>query len=1579
MRFHLLGPLEAWEDGRAVPLGGPKQRTVLAHLLLQANRVVTAERLIDAIWGEEPPETARNTLQTYVRHLRRAVGSQRIQHRSSGYVLQADPEEIDVLQFQGLIEESRALAATDLPAAISTLREALGLWRGPALDDLAEQLSLRPDIARLEETRLAALEERIAAELDLGRHREAVAELEALVDRYRFRERLWGDLVVALYRSGRQGDALKAYNRARSVLGEELGIDPSPELQRLQEQVLRQDPALDLGGERLRGYRLLEEIGKGAFGTVHRAFQPEVGREVAIKVMGPRLADHPDFIRRFDVEAQLIARLEHPHIVPLYDYWREPDGAYLVMRYLRGGSLRQALTHGPLEVERIVRITDQIALALASAHRQGVIHRDVKPANILFDEEGNAYLSDFGIAKDLAATTSWSDRGSPSPVGSYLSPEESRGEAVTPLADIYSLGVVLYECLTGRHPFADTRGGELLDRIAREPLPPVRSLRPEVPGAADEVIARATSTEPSERYPDATSLASALLGALTAVPVEPHGAADLDLRNPFKGLHAFAEADAADFFGREASVRELLEKMAEGIPGNRFLAVVGPSGSGKSSVVRAGLLPMLRGGAIPGSDEWFVVDMVPGAHPYEELAAGLVRIAVDPKPALAERLEDEDGGLARAAADVLPPDGSELLLVIDQFEEVFSLVGNENQRAKFLADIVAAVSDPGSRVRVIVTLRADFYDRPLMYRGFGDLLAGRTYALAPLSIEELERAVSGPAEVVGARIEPALMTEIVAEVAGRPGALPLLQYALTELFEGRSGTTLTVETYHRVGGASGAVARRADALYGRLDQEGKEATRQLFLRLVNVGEDGSETTRRRVLRTELASLNVDRVPMDAAIDAFGARRMLSFDRDPGTRGPTVEIAHEALLREWGRLRQWIEASREELRLHARLSASVSEWTEAERSDDYLLTGDRLTHAEEGIRTSSIELTEDEREYVRASRARVDSEAAAERERRTREARLERRSVVRLRALVAVLAVACLVAASLTIIAVNRNRGAERQNSRQTAGRLTAGSVASLEADPELSVSLALLAVEEMAELGEPVPAATVEALHWAIQEVGIQYPVRAGPTQLVAGPLGTRGVFDLPLDQLTELARSNVTRPLTEEECEQYFGQPTCPSLPGAIPPDLEAQPIRAVGPSTSGQPLSGSQVTVYLEFSPESSRPADFQVETEPLTTRTGIEVRVVGVPEFAEWLSGALAPKNPPDIAFFAQPGGLVSLGRQGYLADLGGYLDLDLLREDTSPSLVSLGTVGPDGSWPATDGATVGAFVHLGLKSLIWYPEPEFREAGYTAPTTWGDLVDLSDGLVADGQTPWCLGFESGEASGWPGTDWIENLVLAGAGPEAYDRWTIHDIPFDSPEVRDAFERFGRILFTDGFVLGGAEQGTATWFGEAQLPMVEGEPPGCWLHQFPSFAAAFLPPGSVPGETAAFPFPKLTEGSPRTLLGGGEMIGAFADRPEVREVVRFLLSPEFGLGSSELDEGLIVANRRFDLERYPPFWRDQAELVYDALASDTFRFDASDLMPPEIGADRFWKAMMTYVAEGPGSLDRILADLDQAWPDG
>ncbi|MEP0761797.1 MAG: serine/threonine protein kinase, partial [Chloroflexota bacterium] len=204
----------------------------------------------------------------------------------------------------------------------------------------------------------------------------------------------------------------------------------------------------------IKGYEIHERIGSGGFGVIHRATQTTLGREVAIKIILPHFANHPDFIRRFEAEAQVIARLEHPFIVPLYDYWRDPQGAYLVMRWLRGGNLRDALANGPFELEAAALFMDQITSALATAHRNEVIHRDLKPANILLDEDGNAYLSDFGIAKDIlktegALTESGMMLGSPD----YLSPEQARSEPVTPQTDIYSLGVVLYEVLTGHHPF----------------------------------------------------------------------------------------------------------------------------------------------------------------------------------------------------------------------------------------------------------------------------------------------------------------------------------------------------------------------------------------------------------------------------------------------------------------------------------------------------------------------------------------------------------------------------------------------------------------------------------------------------------------------------------------------------------------------------------------------------------------------------------------------------------------------------------------------------------------------------------------------------------------------------------------------------------------------------------------------------------------------------------------------------------------------------------------------------------------------------------------------------------------------
>ena len=234
---------------------------------------------------------------------------------------------------------------------------------------------------------------------------------------------------------------------------------------------------------------------------------------------------------------------------------------------------------------------------------------------------------------------------------------------------------------------------------------------------------------------------------------------------------------------------------------------------------------------------------------------------------------------------------------------------------------------------------------------------------------------------------------------------------------------------------------------------------------------------------------------------------------------------------------------------------------------------------------------------------------------------------------------------------------------------------------------------------------------------------------------------------------------------------------------------------------------------------------------------------------------------------------------------------------------------------------------------------------------------------------MGWKSSGASGWPGTDWVEQLLLASAGPDTYDAWTAHDIPFDSPPVRDAFARLAPILFMEGSVAKGAVEQP---FTRAQRPMLK-DPPECWLYSFPSFADGFIPDGSVGSTTKIFPFPSASGG----IIGGGDQIAVFSDRPEVRALVRYLLSPSYGEQLAG-HTTFISPNRGFDSALYQPFEMQQAKLIRAALATDSFRFDASDLMPPPIGDDLFWAAMMRYAREGSVSLDAILSELDAAWPD-
>jgi WD40 repeat protein/DNA-binding SARP family transcriptional activator len=991
---------------------------VLASLLVHANRVVPVDTLIGDVWGEDAPDKARHILHTYVSSLRKTLGDGRLQGRPPGYLLVVGPAEIDADRFDALVSEANKSMPIDPKVAIATFDDALALWRGPALADVSEQPSLLAEAARLDELRAAAQESRIEALLATGAQANALAELEPLLAGDPLRENLWGLAMLAYYRDGRQGEALNAFGRARELLADELGVDPSPELSKLHERILKQDPDLALRGEPLRGYRLLERIGSGQFGAVFRAVQPHVGRDVAVKVFHEQIAMDPGFVLRFEREAQLAAALEHPHIVPMFDYWREPGRAYLVSRYMRGGSVRALHERGGhLDRDRAVRIVEQVASALAFAHRQGAAHGAVSPSNVLFDAEGNAYLGDFTV-----------------------------GEGVTPDA-----------------------GGDLgaLAELARG------LLGNEVPAALAVILDAGVGATDG---PGAEAIAGVARGILEHRTVAPSRVPDE--RNPYKGLRAFTEADAGDFFGREELIQRLLTRLNDPVPGARFLAVVGPSGSGKSSVVRAGLVPALRRGGMPTSKQVVVADLFPGRHPLDELESAILRVATRPPTRLGDLLRDGPRGLLEAADRIAPAD-AELLLVVDQFEELFTLTTDERERELTLEALRVAALDPSSRLRVIVTLRADHYDRPLMYPRFGELLATRNETVPPLTADELEQAIRRPAERQETLLESGLVAEMIADVAHQPGGLPLLQYALTELFERRDGDRLTLSAYREMGGVTGALTSRADLVYTGSDAEGRRAIEQVFLRLVTLGE-GRQDTRRRVAIGELDALDVSEAAVEAALEAYGHHRLLTFDHEPATREPTVEIAHESLLGAWSRLASWIDAARDDIRQNDRVRRAAAEWQGSGRDRSFLMSGSRLDQVEGWAAATRFSVGQSERAYLKASMEHRDRARRQEQARRNHEASLERRSVRRLRGLVAVFAVAALVAGSLTIVATNQGGRAEREARIASARELAAAAVANVENDQQLSVLLAIEAVERTRSVDGSVLWEAEEALHRAV-------------------------------------------------------------------------------------------------------------------------------------------------------------------------------------------------------------------------------------------------------------------------------------------------------------------------------------------------------------------------------------------------------------------------------------------------------------------------------------------------------------------
>ncbi len=599
-------------DGEVVDVRSAQLRRLLGLLLTAQGRPRPASSLVDELWPDsQMPTDPRATVQTYVSRLRSTLGSEVITSTGGGYSLRVEPEVVDARHFERLLRE----AGRPLPASEreELLGEALALWRGEAFGELAGEPWCRAEAARLDELHAAAVDGHATTLLELGLATEAVAELTAAALRHPLRERTHLLLMRSLFAEGRQADALRVSHGYRRRLATDLGLEPGEAIAALESE-LASGTSETVPTPTLPGYDLLEQIGDGAQAIVYRALQRAVGREVAVKVIRPELADQPGFIGRFEREAQLVARLEHPSIVPLIDFWRRPGAAVLITRLLRGGTFRDRLERAPLSLGEATRLVRQIGGALIAAHQAGIVHLDVNPSNVFLDETANYFLGDFGIAHHRNAESEEFDRlaqGSPS----YAAPEQLRGEPCGERADVYGLAATVHAALTGNRPYAGCGSAEeLFGRQQHEPIGSIATARPEVPAAVDRVLARGTAKVVADRHHSVAELVTTLVAALGGGDRHDGSARDdqsalVPVRNPYKGLHAFDEADSIDFHGRATALAVVLDQIRR--PELAVVTLVGPSGCGKSSLARAGLLPAILSGALGDRRRWLVAAMTP--------------------------------------------------------------------------------------------------------------------------------------------------------------------------------------------------------------------------------------------------------------------------------------------------------------------------------------------------------------------------------------------------------------------------------------------------------------------------------------------------------------------------------------------------------------------------------------------------------------------------------------------------------------------------------------------------------------------------------------------------------------------------------------------------------------------------------------------------------------------------------------------------------------------------------------------------------------------------------------------------------
>ncbi len=757
----------------------------------------------------------------------------------------------------------------------------------------------------------------------------------------------------------------------------------------------------------------------------------------------------------------MLRRVDSPHVVAVHDMGALDDGRpYLVLDLADRGTLQDRLVTmdpscaGPESVHALI---DALAAGLDAMHSQDVAHRDVKPANLLIRSHtrgrrrsapldsaaGDGYplvgddeilqLGDLGLAKDLDLNDLPSMLGG---TPGYQAPEQRiAGASIGPAVDVYAATVILWRVLTWS-PMPDAEDPHRFDSVDL--------------GWA-RFFAKGVAAEPGDRFQSMTEWRTAALQMLEQEPSELSitGFTEIDplatLECPYKGLAPFQVGDEHQFVGREDLIDDLYGRSGPG----QVLVVGGPSGSGKSSLLRAGLIPTVQDRMKSRAAGGRVVLMVPGREPVAELA---YRLSSGETILSAEALRDEPRHARRAVSG----DGS-VLLVIDQFEELFTLCPDEDERVAFLSVLETLTDTIDTATGIAIGIRSDFYSTCARYQWLADRINDNQVLVGPMSSEDLRRSIVEPAQRAGVQVETALVDRVLADGGTDVGSLPLVSHALFETWSRRSGNRMLLEDYEAVGGVAGAIAKTADdVLDQRLTDDERAAARRLLLRLVTPGE-GTSDSRRRIEHEELGQ-DPEPETMRRVAGELTAARLLTADDQ------SIEIAHEALIRSWPRMQGWLAEERDNIRRRERISRAADEWLEADRNPDLLIRGTRLATTVEWVEAHPGQLNRLESSFVEAAEEARQRAVDAERERADRLRKLRRRGAAAL----GVLAAAAMIASVVAWSALGDAQDSEAEAQDSFAAALGSRADALAPEDPYLALRVA---AESIARSNDPEPDA----------------------------------------------------------------------------------------------------------------------------------------------------------------------------------------------------------------------------------------------------------------------------------------------------------------------------------------------------------------------------------------------------------------------------------------------------------------------------------------------------------------------------